>query len=618
MRSARIASGGFTTFTERTGWLWTDTSVAPTRAVSSCSSRNRADRTSIRTQPTAGKLSRSAASQPISCLATITRSCSGRPSFSSPRSWTVRSSTGKHPDRGTQPMNLMRFLLRSSRSIVILSAIAGAAGGAIGIALIALIQRELARESSAGSTLVWAFFGLCAASASARAIAQIAMVKLGQGRSPKLGVHLVRHTLMLPLRAFETIDSSALLSALTDDIALIANAMVGLPHLCINIPIVIACLAYIGWLSPRSMACGLAFATAGDRRLCDRVDARHEVAAASSRAAGDPGRPLPHVDRRVPRAEAPPRPPSGLPRRVARARRSPRRDGEMVDGLAHFAVAEGWGQFAFFGFIGFLLFAAPQIEPISRPTLVSAVLVVLYLMTPLDIILTWVPVLGRAQVSLARSRPCSPSSSGRRRRRRPVDAEQASRASRVDLPRGRDLHLSRRRRRPGLPARSHRPDASAAARSSSWPGATAAARRPWSSCSPGLYRPESGVVRIDGRAVADADREAYRQLFSVVFADGHLFPRPPRPRPPMRSTSGPRRARPTGAGTGGLRPRRSLLDARPLARASGGGWPCSPPGSRTGPSASSTNGPPTRTRRSSRCSTTSCSPRCGQRARASW
>ena len=54
----------------------------------------------------------------------------------------------------------------------------------------------------------------------------------------------------------------------------------------------------------------------------------------------------------------------------------------MVRGLAHFAAAEGWGQLAFFGFIGFLLFAAPSIEAISRPTLVSAVLVVLYLMTP--------------------------------------------------------------------------------------------------------------------------------------------------------------------------------------------------------------------------------------------
>ena len=40
----------------------------------------------------------------------------------------------------------------------------------------------------------------------------------------------------------------------------------------------------------------------------------------------------------------------------------------------------------------------------------------------------------------------------------------------------------------------------------------------------GLYSPEAGILRLDGRALGDEDREAYRQLVSVVFADGHLFP----------------------------------------------------------------------------------------------
>ncbi len=77
---------------------------------------------------------------------------------------------------------------------------------------------------------------------------------------------------------------------------------------------------------------------------------------------------------------------------------SVRRD--MVRGLSRFAVAEGGSQIAFFGFIGVLLFAFPHLEPISRPTLVSAVLVVLYLMTPLDTIVTWLPIVGRARASL--------------------------------------------------------------------------------------------------------------------------------------------------------------------------------------------------------------------------
>jgi putative ATP-binding cassette transporter len=39
----------------------------------------------------------------------------------------------------------------------------------------------------------------------------------------------------------------------------------------------------------------------------------------------------------------------------------------------------------------------------------------------------------------------------------------------------------------------------------------------------GLYPPASGHVRIDGYRVSELDREAFRQLFSIVFADGHLF-----------------------------------------------------------------------------------------------
>ncbi|HLN06529.1 MAG TPA: hypothetical protein VK217_09635, partial [Acidimicrobiales bacterium] len=67
-------------------------------------------------------------------------------------------------------MNLVRFLITSSRGIVMLSAIAGAAGGIASIALIVLIQSELGRETSSSSAVVWAFGALCVVSASARII----------------------------------------------------------------------------------------------------------------------------------------------------------------------------------------------------------------------------------------------------------------------------------------------------------------------------------------------------------------------------------------------------------------------------------------------------------------
>ena len=232
-------------------------------------------------------------------------------------------------------MNLMRFLIRSSRGIVILSAIAGAAGGVAGIALIALIQEELAREPSGSSAMVWAFGALCVVSASARVIGQIGMVKLGQRAVAELSLHMVRRTLDLSLREFERIDTSALLAALTEDIVLIANAMVGIPQLCINIPIVIACLAYIGWLSPVIFVCGVIFAALAiaaylglsARAIKELREARacQDVLVGHFRTLIDGFRELKlHRGRR-----------DGLPRRVARAHHGlgPRPDGPRPEQL---------------------------------------------------------------------------------------------------------------------------------------------------------------------------------------------------------------------------------------------------------------------------------------------
>jgi putative ATP-binding cassette transporter len=41
----------------------------------------------------------------------------------------------------------------------------------------------------------------------------------------------------------------------------------------------------------------------------------------------------------------------------------------------------------------------------------------------------------------------------------------------------------------------------------------------------GLYAPDHGEVKVDGRLITDQNRDDYRQLFSIVFADFFLFDR---------------------------------------------------------------------------------------------
>lgn len=43
----------------------------------------------------------------------------------------------------------------------------------------------------------------------------------------------------------------------------------------------------------------------------------------------------------------------------------------------------------------------------------------------------------------------------------------------------------------------------------------------------GLYIPEAGEIRLDGRAVTDENRDNYRQLFTAIFSDFYLFHRLP-------------------------------------------------------------------------------------------
>jgi putative ATP-binding cassette transporter len=420
-------------------------------------------------------------------------------------------------------MDLIAFLLRASRGVVVLSVLAGLAGGIAGVGLIALIRDELARETARPAAMAWAFAGLCVAAGAARIAAQIAIIRLGQGAVANLGVHLVRRIILLPLRAFESIDTAALLAALTEDITIIANALVGLPHLCINVPIVIACLAYIGWLSPPVFACGVAFAalaivayvalTARGIRCMYRARERQDVVVGHFRTAIAGFRELKlHRGRRVAfLAES-------LEPDVARAR------AEMVGGLTDFAIADGWGQTAFFAFIGVLLFGVAGLAPITRPTLVSAVLVVLYLMTPLDVILTWVPALGRARASLRKIQALLPEIERQAESEpgRPALPRQPESVKSVSLERATftysDAHEDRGFTLGPLDMTLRRGEIVILA------GGNGSGKTTLVKLISGLYAPQQGILRLDGRGLHDEDREAYRQLVSVVFADGHLFP----------------------------------------------------------------------------------------------
>ena len=173
----------------------------------------------------------------------------------------------------------------------------------------------------ATASLGLAFLGLCLVSALARIVAQATMVRLAQGTVCRLCLALCRRLLSVPLATFEGLDPAALLAVLTEDIVIVANALVGIPLLGINLPIVIVGLAYVGWLSPGVLAAGLVFAALAIA-VYQATALRGMRRLALARAGQDTlvGS-FPHADRGVPRAEAAPRAARGVLRRRSSADR---------------------------------------------------------------------------------------------------------------------------------------------------------------------------------------------------------------------------------------------------------------------------------------------------------
>jgi putative ATP-binding cassette transporter len=418
-------------------------------------------------------------------------------------------------------MSMLAFLLRSSRPVVALAVLAGVLSAAAGVGLIALIQTELARPEGVGTRGALAFAALCVAGAATRGAAQIAMVRLGQQAVSRLALHLCREVLALPLGRFESIDRGALLAALTEDTVIVANALAGVPLLCINVPLVTACLVYVGWLSPLVLAIGAVFAAVAIALylvLASRAVRSLRLARSKQGELVTHYQSLVAGFRELKQHRA---------RREDFASRALRPAAESVRdlttrGLALFALAEGWGQLAFFAFIGFVLFALPSLHGLTRATQAGVALVVLYLNSPLDVLMTWIPTLGRARASLQRVEALFPAVAAAEPRATPGEDPAPGRAG---------VHV----RLDGLTYEyPPEPDANGFALGPVdltlspgdlvfLVGGNGSGKTTLVKLLCGLYPSTAGRIAVDGRPVGPRELEWYRQLFTVVFADGHVF-----------------------------------------------------------------------------------------------
>ncbi|MET0285731.1 MAG: cyclic peptide export ABC transporter [Polyangiales bacterium] len=403
-------------------------------------------------------------------------------------------------------MNVLALI--PSRWRLTLAVLAGVFGGVGSAALVAVIN-----EALAGRDLVLAFAGLAIMVPSLRWLAQSQFLWLQQAALARLRVLVGRQLAHAPTRQLEH-EAGHALSVLVEDVGVVSEFFVVLPRLVLQGAIVSAGFGYLAWLSWRALAFALALVLlgAGIHFLAVRHATEHLERARE------------HEDTLYERFRALLSGAKEL--KLHRARREAFVDQVLAEnveavrrdrtrGLLTYVGAGSWGAFMFFVVIGGVIFGLGSLYDVPTEVRSGYALMFLYIMFPLEDLLEAVPDVVRTRIAAARILDlCGDLDTvhalpvPRTQPFRGLRLEQVTHSYRRDAEDGEfvlgpvDLTLA-----PGEVV--------------FLVGGNGSGKTTLAKLLCGLYAPSGGRVLLDGAPVDDV--ESYRQNFSAVFSEFHLF-----------------------------------------------------------------------------------------------
>lgn len=418
-------------------------------------------------------------------------------------------------------MKLISVLLSYSRRTVILAIIVGIVSGICNAALLAIIHKALTAGREASPNLLWGFIALWFILPTSRIASQVTLSHLVQTAIYDLRIHLSRQILAAPLRQLEEIGPHRLYAALNDDVQAVSNALVSIPTICMQSTILLASLIYLGWLSWPVLIGVVIFMSLAmfTFQMAVRKGSRYLRLAREDqdslfrhfRALIDGNKELKlHRSRRQ----------SFMERILEATARSFRRHNVIGSGIQ--TAASGMGQVLFFLLIGLLIFGVPAYTNTSTQVLTGYVILLLFIMMPIELVSMMLPTMFRAQIALEKVESLGLSLAAN------TTEKEAAETSK-ELPAWKTIELR------GV-AHSYYREAENS-RFTLGPidlkltpgelvfitGGNGSGKTTLAKLLIGLYPPEAGELRINGEPVTDENRDWYRQHFTVVFSDFFLF-----------------------------------------------------------------------------------------------
>jgi putative ATP-binding cassette transporter len=418
-------------------------------------------------------------------------------------------------------MNVVKFLYRSCRKMIVVTAFAALLSGACNGGLIAMVNLALNRGGWQLRTIGLCFLALVLGKVASQLFSQCLLAQFAQKAISDLRYDLIQKILAVPLRKLEEVGSPAILVALTDDVFNISQALLAIPLTTVNAALVLGGGVYLALLSWKLLAAMMVFMVLGavSYRILLRSAFRFLHLARDEesrlyrhfRSLTDGIKELKlHRNRRA----------TFLSEQVLQSTEAFQKHNVAAE--YRFVIAQNWNYILLYALVGLMLFLLPAVQPVSTATLTSYVVTILYLMGPLAGVLSSFSLFGRAEVALDKVEKLGVT----------LNASEAEKDTRVQSATQTPLH------RLELINVSHTYRTDSDERDFVLGplslrfgpgelvflvGGNGSGKSTLAKIITGLYFPEAGEIRWNGQLVTHDNRDEYRQMFSAVFSDFYLF-----------------------------------------------------------------------------------------------
>jgi len=417
-------------------------------------------------------------------------------------------------------VNLFLLLLRSSWKACLVSVVLGAISGPVTMTMINLIHQGLNEPDVDLNRLAVTFIFACAAVLVTQILSKCILSRLSQSTAARLQFELCLRIVAAPLDDLESLGPHRLLEGLQKDVYAVSGALAQFPTVCTGAMVLLSGIGYMALLSVPMALFTVVMALAGvvsylagihwsNRHLFqareDQDDVSkqlHAMLFGIKELKGNNRRCVDFVYDVLLPADT-----------VMRER--------MIKGMDINGAAHSWGRLALFIGIGLLVFVWPLFWPVSREMLTGYVFTILYLTGPLDNILSWLPSMNDATISLNKINSLGlmiDSSDAPPVTRMPAGFES------IEL-RGVTYHY-------GSPNNEESGFQLGPVDLTVSPGevlfvagGNGSGKTTLAKLLTGLYAPHDGEVWWNGKALSNSTLGNYRQLFATVFVEGHLFDR---------------------------------------------------------------------------------------------